>query len=130
MFISMIGIEKQNSRYKQNAYCFSVYRSIPPTLTARQYAHLALIPYIYTRIFITELTLKTKPQRGFCLGVSSKGVSLKTQVNIQTQRSRPVGAAYGFTTHSTPLECESLDVVFAIDIELLWSARVWMSYLL
>ena len=117
MFISMIGIEKQNSRYKQNAYCFSVYRSIPPTLTARQYAHLALIPYIYTHIFITELTLKTKPQRGFCLGVSSKGVSLKTQVNIQTQRSRPVGAAYGFSaTHSTPLECESLDVVFAIDI--------------
>ena len=40
-----------------------------------------------------------------------------------TQRSRSVGAAYGFTTHSTPLECESLDVVFSIDIARLWSAE-------
>ncbi|CAI8034244.1 hypothetical protein GBAR_LOCUS19302, partial [Geodia barretti] len=40
-----------------------------------------------------------------------------------TQRSRSVGAIYGFTTHSTPLECKSLDVVFSIDIALLWSAE-------
>ena len=42
---------------------------------------------------------------------------------IRRNLPRSVGAVYGFTTHSTPLECQSLDVVLSIDIALLWSAE-------